>query len=273
MYFKVYHKASKQPLATFNEKHIVDFCLSNKETIKNYYFSTGEKELMEWEVFAAKYTELFTKKAKERQEAENKIADSVVIEVQSKKPMKIAVIIAILLILVLGGYFVYYKAMGKDANITIHTMTEEESKALDQNAEKPVKPKEVFPMKRTETPDDSKLTAITPKQSDMEAIWKKTKAKLTDSLSSQEIKDEMDKYLPDLKTCYEDRIKAGDKDMRGTINMKIRVTGDGAVHDVLFTDDKFRATLFGDCISKAVKAKPFKVFKSKSQVFTYYYNL
>lgn len=53
MYFRVYHKKSKQPIATFNENTIVDFCISNKESVKNYYFSTGgQKDLMEWEVFA-----------------------------------------------------------------------------------------------------------------------------------------------------------------------------------------------------------------------------
>lgn len=67
MYFRVYHKKSKQPIATFNERTIVDFCINNKESVKNYYFSTGgQKDLMEWEVFAVKHSELFEKKADER---------------------------------------------------------------------------------------------------------------------------------------------------------------------------------------------------------------
>jgi hypothetical protein len=71
MYFRVYHKKSKQPIATFNERTIVDFCINNKESVKNYYFSTGgQKDLMEWEVFAVKHSELFEKKADERDKKE-----------------------------------------------------------------------------------------------------------------------------------------------------------------------------------------------------------
>jgi len=93
------------------------------------------------------------------------------------------------------------------------------------------------------------------------------------SLGFDEIKEHMDSYLPDLKECFVKRSKAGDNTLRGMINMKIRVSGDGVVRDVLFTDEKYQATLFGDCIISAMKSKPFKMFKSREQTFSYYWNL
>jgi hypothetical protein len=39
--------------------------------------------------------------------------------------------------------------------------------------------------------------------------------------------------------------------------MKIRVSGDGVVRDVIFTDEKYQATLFGDCIVICNKIKTF----------------
>ncbi|MCK5809379.1 hypothetical protein KAH37_10370, partial [bacterium] len=110
MYFKIYHKKSQQLLQTFNEHTIVDFCTRNHDNLSTFYFSIGnEKELMEWETFAAKNADLFAKKQEERvalstpEEYEELLADI------PKKRVKVPWILILSLIIV-GGVFVAYSS-------------------------------------------------------------------------------------------------------------------------------------------------------------------
>ncbi len=112
-----------------------------------------------------------------------------------------------------------------------------------------------------------------PDDKTLQATWKKFGKPIPKSLSPQIIKNLMDDHLSALGSCFDQRVKAGDKELKGEINMKIRVAGDGTVLDVLLTTPKYKSTLFGDCIINAVKSKSFPLFESKEQVFTYYWNL
>ncbi len=278
MYFKVYHKLSKEPIATFNEHQIVDFCMSNKETIKKYYFSTGgQKDLMEWEVFAVKHAELFVQKAKEREEKEKKLSESVDIKEPSRLPFFIIGGVAALIIAAVISAFIYRAVTKDDANRRVHDLsaqTEGTDPAADAaEPQEATKPAATAPAKRDPRPGDDKFIAKAPAESLLQATWEKSKKPLPASLGPLDLKEEMDKYLTALQTCFNDRAKAGDKNLRGTVNMKIRVAGDGTVLEVLFPDDKYKATLFTDCLGEAIKKEKFRMFKSKEQVFSYYYEL
>ncbi|HNW81769.1 MAG TPA: hypothetical protein PKG52_02650 [bacterium] len=269
MYFKVYHKKSKHPIATFNEKTIVDFCVSNKESVKNYYFSAdGQKDLMEWEVFAVKHSDLFEKKAEERDKLEFKKAhDEGAIDTRSAfSRQAFSIVLLALLFATYLTYYFYQKTLEQDRDIAAAI---EVSKA----GSIPVQKKDPLE-KRAVIPSDSAFGKDVPSQKELNGAWGKVdKSKLPASLGFVEIKEHMDTYLPALKECYLARAKAGDTDLRGTINMKIRITGDGMIKDVLFTDEKYKATLFGDCVISAIKSTRFQMFKSPEQVFLYYWNL
>lgn len=266
MNFKIYHKKSKQPLATFDENTIVDFCLRNKDTLKNYYFSSsGNKEMMEWEVFTVRYSELFEKKAIERDKKEFETSSSEE-EIKVKKKgtgSAFTIILLALLIATYSTYHLYQKKVEQDARFAEQ---EKNLKAVKAEVKTGMK-------KRAVKESDTKFAGEAPKESELIKLWKKYKdKKIKNALDLKDIKDQMDSYLPQLKECYIERAKAGDTDIRGTINLKIRVSGDGVVRDVILPDEKYRSTLFGDCIISAVKSKKFKIFKSREQVFTYYWN-
>lgn len=271
-YFKVYHKRSKEPIATFNERQIVDFCMSNKETIKKYYFSTGgQKDLMDWEVFAVKHADLFVQKAKEREEKERQLSESVEIKEPSKMPFYIVGAVAGIIIVTVLVIFVYRSLTRQEQSRRVHDLSQQQA---PEQAVEPVKPAPTSQLtKRDPRPGDDKFIAKAPAESALQAAWGKTKKPLPAALGPMELKEEMDKYLPGLQTCFNDRAKAGDRGLRGTVNMKIRVSGDGTVLDVLFPDDKYKATLFTDCLGEAIKKEKFRMFKSKEQTFTYYYEL
>jgi hypothetical protein len=267
MYFRVYHKKSKQPIATFNERTIVDFCINNKESVKNYYFSTGgQKDLMEWEVFAVKHSDLFEKKADERDKKEfGQVKDEGEIKVKSAgSRIPFLIVLTALLLASSVAYYLYLEQQKSFEEMT--------RKSLEAAQEKKAVAVEKVE-KREVVESDTKFTAAVPSEQELKEIWKSSGEKMEKSLSFEEIKEHMDSYLPNLKECFVKRSKAGDNALRGMINMKIRVSGDGMVRDVIFTDEKYQATLFGDCIVSAIKSKPFKMFKSREQTFSYYWNL
>lgn len=265
MNFKIYHKRSKQPLATFDEKTIVDFCLKNKDTLSNYYFSSdGNKEKMEWEVFTVRYSELFDKKATERnkKEFESSAEDEIKVKKQGTGSAFTIILLA-LLIATYSTYRLYQKKLEQDAKL----------EAMSKSLVKPQEEKKTGMEKRTPKESDTKFVGEAPKEKDLIELWDKHKDKnMSNALDLNDIKNQMDSYLPQLKECYIKRAKAGDTDIRGTINLKIRISGDGVVRDVIIPDEKYRSTLFGDCIISAIKSKKFKLFKSREQVFTYYWN-
>lgn len=264
MYFKVYHKKSRQLLTTFNENTIVDFCVSNKDSVKNYYFSVdGQKDMMDWEVFAVKHSDLFEKKADERDQKEFKKAkDEQEIDTGRKNTrLGFSMVLMALLFATYLTYYLYQKTLEQDMELRMMAMSNDVQ--LEKKA--PIE-------KRPQVPSDKAFRKESPTEKELKEIWKKSK-KIPASLGFNEIKEQMDLYLPALKECYQNRAKEGDTTLRGTINMKIRVTGDGMVRDVLFTDEKYQSTLFGDCIVSAIKSTPFKAFKSREQVFSYYWNL
>ena len=263
MYFRVYHKKSKQPIATFNENTIVDFCISNKESVKNYYFSTGgQKDLMEWEVFAVKYSELFEKKAVERDKQEfGEAKDEGEIKIKNRRSRApFLIVLAALLAASAIAYHLYQKQLAEFEEMT-------------KKSQQIVQERVPIIEKREPAEADTKFTATVPTESELKEIWKSNKEKMEPSLSFEEIKEHMDSYLPSLKECFVKRFKAGDNALRGMINMKIRISGDGVVRDVVFDDEKYQSTLFGDCVIEAIKSKPFKMFKSREQTFSYYWNL
>lgn len=268
MYFKVYHKKSKQPLATFNEKTIVDFCVSNKDSVKNYYFSTGgQKDLMEWEVFAVNHSDLFEKKAQERDNLEfsTKKQDESAIDTRSAASKQaFSIVLLALLFATYLTYYLYQKTIEQERQFAASMISDAGSVPAE---------KKQFLEKREAVPSDTAFGKESPSVKELNGIWKKAGKKIPASLGFTDIKSQMDSYLPALKECYIVRAKAGDVDLRGTINMKIRVSGDGVVRDVLFTDAKYQSTLFGDCIITAVRSKNFPLFKSPEQVFSYYWNL
>lgn len=263
MYFRVFHKKSKESIATFNENTIVDFCISNKDSVKNYYFSTGGlKDLMEWEVFAVKYSDLFEKKAGERDKLEFG-------EVKNEKEIKIKknrsripfiIILTALFAASAAAYYLYSEQAAESEKATVKSQQTVEVKALKIEKRDPVEA-------------DTKFISKVPAENELKEIWKSNPEKMDASLNFEEIKEHMDAHLPALKECFVTRSKAGDNALRGIINMKVRISGDGVVRDLIFIDEKYQSTLFGDCVVEAVKSKPFKMFKSCEQTFSYYWNL
>jgi hypothetical protein len=272
MYFKVYHKRSKQLLTTFNEHSIVDFCLNNKETIKNYYFSTGgQKDLMEWEVFAVKYSDLFDKKATERDQKEfiqeEDYDDLDVKQKKSRLPFIVLLLSTLAASLIAFGLQKYYEIQ-KTEQAEVKRIAE-----MEKKAEMEKRLQEAPLEKRELTEADKKFTAKMPTQKELEEKWKNQSGKLLKSLDFETIKEHMDSILPEVEECFNQRVNAGDRSLKGTLNMQIRLSGDGVVRDVLLKDEKYIGSLFGDCLIKAIKSKPFKMFQSREQIFSYYWDL
>jgi hypothetical protein len=264
-YFRIYHKKSKAPLTRLNEKDIVNFCIKNKETLSHYYFSelgsSSEKNLLEWSAFALKYKELFEEKTKEREEKEKEEFQQT-INKHNKSTKKPIVIFLILIIVGIISGIVLFNKKTKKTEIKKVKITKQHKK------EKKIS----YPLKRKAKPQDTKFTNTLPKTSTLIKQWK-TQKTIKSKLDPKTIKTQMDLYIPDFKICFENRIKAKDKNLHGELRLKIRISGDGIVRDVLIESDKFRSTYFGDCIIKAIKSKKFPMFNAKIQIFTYYYNI
>ncbi|MFO7735759.1 MAG: AgmX/PglI C-terminal domain-containing protein [bacterium] len=273
MYFKIYHKKTRQYLSTYNERAIVDFYLKNKENISNYYFIEGNTDkALDGEDFAYRYSELFDRKAQEREEIEQKKIHSTdtdsedALEVSTKDSSEgISFVLWIFL-------FVFVFSLAFTVVYLYFFSGEEENKeAVKEKVEK--RERVDYPLKRESRPDDKNLKKADPSLRKLKKAWKKADGDLPESLSSEMIKKKMDSFLPYLQECYENRIKAGDRNLRGTINMKIKVLGDGSVADLIFTSEKYRATLFGDCLRAKILSSTFPMFRGKKQVFSYYFTL
>ncbi len=265
-YFRIYHKKSKTPLTRLNEKDIVNFCIKNKETLSHYYFSelgsASEKNLLEWSAFALKYKELFDEKTKEREEKEKEEFQQSIGKASKKKTSPLLIVgIVVVVVLAIGAFVVFSSQKEPKKSVKVVKKVKKE-----QNIQK------VYPLKRKLLPQDEKFVAKLPKTSELIKKWK-TKKTIQSKLDPKTIKKQMDLYIPKFKTCFEQRIKAGDKNLHGELRLKLRISGDGVVRDVLIESDKFRSTYFGDCIIKAIKSKEFPMFNAKVQVFTYYFNL
>jgi hypothetical protein len=225
---------------------------------------------MEWEIFAVTHANLFVQRAKEREEKEQRLSASVDIPEPDKRPLYLMIGVASLVVLIIIGAVVY-RYVSKPSSVRVHDLSPQADPAATEPAVQ--KPAVVLPMKRDPRPEDDKFSGNTPPEKELNALWDRSKKKLSPALNPLELKEEMDKYLPALQTCFNERAKAGDKNLRGSLNMKIRVAGSGKVLDVLFPDEKYKATIFSDCIGAAIKAQPFRLFRSQSQTFTYYYEL
>ena len=262
MYFKIYHKRSRQLLQTFNEQTIVDFCTKNIENLSTFYFSIGnEKELMEWETFAKKNEKLFAKKQEERSTVATPEEYEALVTELPKKRVKIPWILIFSLSIVVAVFAAYRSGI-------IFSQ-----KHVAQKVEHSVKMPSQGMTKRAVRPEDTSFVAKMPTQKELQAVWKKESSPKIKELTPLLIKPVMDKLLPDLKRCFDDRVAAGDTDLHGTFNMKIQVSGDGVVRGVLLTNERYKMTLFGDCVISALKEKKFPMFKAKEQVFTYYFSL
>ena len=273
MYFKIYHKRSKQLIATFNDRTIVDFCLSNKESRENYYFSTGgQKDLMEWEVFAVKYSDLFEKKAAERDQKEfAQTEEQEDIDIKPKKSrLPFLIILFSVFVASVMTFALYRQKIAQEekfAAIKEQARMERETLLKQREGKPAIEKREI-------RESDKKFTAKIPSQEELEKVWKNSKTKdIPKSLDFETIKEHMDSLLPDLEKCFNERVKAGDRSLKGTLNMQIKISGDGVVRDVLLKDEKYIGSLFGDCLITAIKSKPFKIFRSREQIFSYYWDL
>lgn len=271
MHFWVYHKSAKQFLGPFNENTIVDFCISNKESSSSFYISVnGKQNQMEWSAFALKYSYLFENKATERELREK--SDENYDEEDFKEPRSpfFKIVIILLPLLIFIGIVVFVltdlKKPDKRKNQSENSITE-----IKKTEPAPKKEKKIFPAKRKAVKTDNLFKEIKISKKELYKAWKGKNIKNKD-LSPQKIKTVMDAFIPNLTECYNQRISAGDKNLNGTINMKIKVLGTGTVAGVVFTDDKYKSTLFSDCIANSLQKKTFPLFKAEEQIFTYYYN-
>ncbi len=272
MHFWVYHKSAKQFLGPFNENTIVDFCISNKESASSFYICVnGKQNQMEWSAFAAKYAYLFENKATERElrETANELSEDEDFTTPKSPFIKILIIVIPLLVLIGVAAFVLLDAGASEKELPVK---ESKSAEVIKKAE-PVQKKEekIYPDKRSVLPSDENFSEAAASKKELYAAWK-AKKPLSKELSPQDIKTVMDSFIPSLTECYNSRTAAGDKNLNGTINMKIKILGTGVVSGVIFTDDKYKSTIFGDCVSDALKKHAFPTFKAKEQIFTYYYN-
>ncbi len=275
VYFKVYYRRSRQPLATYDERQIVDFCMSNKDTIANYLFTiAGSNDFMEWEVFAVKYSHLFVQRAKMREQEDRKRLEAAAQEEAQKEirqrnrlPFYVLAGVAVLVVLVVAAALIYQGGGSKEPATTSPGVATPPT--TPSPASQPAGPTIA---KRAPVPGDTAFVGKAPDEKTLAAVLKKI-PKLSAVLTPVEIKEEMDKYLPGLQQCFTERAKAGDRGLKGTLNMKIRVAGNGTVLDVVFPDEKYRATLFADCVAAEIKSKKFRPFRSQEQVFSYYFDL
>ena len=262
MYFTVYHKRSKQELQTFDESTIVDFCTKNSESLSTFYFTLAhKKDFMEWEAFATQYDYLFAKKREAQLEtATDEEILEVVKEISSNKRKKPWVLLLSLLI-VSSVYFSYHYGL---------LFPEPAQKQSIQAPHTPV----IQGMKKRENkPSDTAFITKMPTTNELKKSWEQENNPKIKEMNLPVIKSVMNTMLPDIKKCFDARVSAGDGGLRGTMNMRVRVSGDGIVRDVLFPDKKYQSTLFGDCIISSLKQKKFPAFKAKEQIFTYYFSL
>lgn len=262
MYFKIYHKRSKQLLQTFNEQTIINFCTKNRESLSTFYFLVeNNKSFLEWEAFATQYDYLFVKKRDEQLETstDEEILEMVT-EVSSEK-RKIPWVLLLSLLIVSAVYFSHYYGW----------LFPEPAQKL--SIQTPATPRARGMEKRKPQPSDSAFVTKMPTTIELKKSWKQGNNPKIKEMNLPVIKSVMNTMLPNIKECFDTRISADDSGLRGTMNMRVRVSGDGVVRDVLFPDKKYQSTLFGDCVISALKQRKFPSFKANEQVFTYYFSL
>lgn len=264
MYIKVYHKRSRQLLQVFNDITIVEFCTANRESVSTFYFVVeGDKNFIEWSSFATQYAHLFAKKAEAAATISTEAELDDVISTVPKGRRNIPWILIVSLLIVSSVFAAYY--------FGVLFPEQTVSQDMQQSLVKKSMTKEI--KKRDDRPDDTAFMVKMPTQKEVRKAWKKGGSPKITQLIPTVIKPVMDTLLPNLKHCFDIRSEAGDTGLHGTMNLKIKVSGDGVVRAVLLTDKKYQSTLFGDCVILSLKSKRFPSFQAKEQVFTYYFSL
>jgi uncharacterized protein len=128
-------------------------------------------------------------------------------------------------------------------------------------------------IKRPPRPDDEKYTNTPPDEETLRKAWGGREDSLPSTLNARHVTAHMNRFLPDITKCYQNRLEQGDRNLMGTMELMVRVAGSGEIIDIHFTTEKYQSSLFGDCILDAVKSKSFPMFYDGMVEFKYSYSI
>ncbi|MBP7433475.1 ankyrin repeat domain-containing protein [bacterium] len=128
-------------------------------------------------------------------------------------------------------------------------------------------------IKRPAKPEDTEFVTTPPDEATLRKAWAGREDYLPASLNGKQVMVHMNKFLPDITQCYQNRYEQGDRNMMGTMELMVRVAGSGKILDIYFTTEKYQSSLFGDCILDAIKSRDFPMFYDGQVDFKYSYSI
>ncbi len=128
-------------------------------------------------------------------------------------------------------------------------------------------------IKRPPRPCDTKYINTPPDEETLRKAWGGKEDSLPSTLDARHVTAHMNRFLPDITKCYQNRLEQGDRNLMGTMELMVRVAGSGEIIDIHFTTEKYQSSLFGDCILAAIRSRPFPMFYDGMVEFKYSYSI
>lgn len=128
-------------------------------------------------------------------------------------------------------------------------------------------------VKRPPRAEDKEFVTTPPDEATLRKAWAGREDHLPSGLSAKQVMVHMNKFLPDITQCYQNRYDQGDRNMMGTMELMVRVAGSGKILDIYFTTEKYQSSLFGDCILEALRSRDFPMFFDGQIDFQYSYSI
>lgn len=128
-------------------------------------------------------------------------------------------------------------------------------------------------IKRPPRPEDTGYVNEPPDEKELARYWGGRESALPEMLDAKIIGLHMNSFIPNITQCYQERIQQGDKNLMGTMWLKLRIAGSGKIIDIYFETEKYQSSLFGDCILDAIRKKDFPMFYQGLMEFKYSYTL
>jgi len=128
-------------------------------------------------------------------------------------------------------------------------------------------------IKRPPRPEDTGYVNEPPDEHELARYWAGREHSLPETLDPKVIQLHMNSFIPNITQCYQERIRQGDRNLMGTMWLRVRVAGSGKIIDIYFETEKYQSSLFGDCILDAIKKKDFPMFYQGLMEFKYSYTL
>lgn len=128
-------------------------------------------------------------------------------------------------------------------------------------------------IKRPPRPEDKAFVTTPPDEATLRKAWAGREDYLPSGLNAKQVMVHMNKLLPEITQCYQNRYEQGDRNMMGTMELMVRVAGSGKILDIYFTTEKYQSSLFGDCILEAIRSRDFPMFYDGQIDFQYSYSI